>query len=625
MTFEAWYTVGIIGLVSVALMTNRIGVDVAMVGGLTLLLVGDFVMADLLNMGHVLDTAEGIRGFAHPAILMIGALFVVAAGLQETGGMEVIAHRLLGRPKSIRGAQTRLMAPVALMSGFMNNTPIVAMYLPIVGDWAKKLKISPSKLYMPLSFAAILGGKLTLIGTASNIVIFELYTKFIDNEEASTWVAQLGVEAPSPSVQFWGIAALGIPTTIVGIAMILLASRWLLPERKPAQAITLDARKYEVEMLVLPDSPIVGKSIEEAGLRHLSGLYLTEIERRGTVRPAVAPEERLQANDRLAFVGVLESVVDLRKIRGLAPATDQVKKVAAQRTNRTLVEAVVSRNSPLVGRSVRESHFRTKYNAAIIAVHRNGEHVRAKIGDIVLQAGDTLLLETHAGFVSAFRNSDDFYLVSNVEGGRPVRHERAWVALGIMALLVVLLTATSIDKVVAAMFCAMAMIGTRCVSGTIARSAINWQVLIVIGCALGMGESLRQTGGATAIAGGITAVCGQLGLAENPHAMLMVLFLVAALFSQVITNNGAAVLMFPIMMATAEQLNVSPLPFVFSLMVAAGASFMSPVAYQTNLMVYGPGGYRFMDYVRLGTPLTILVCVVAGLIAPLVFPFHPSP
>ena len=484
MTFEAWFTIGTVGLVVASLITGRISVDTAMVGGLTLLFVGDLIW------GGILPIDEGIRGFAHKAIMMIGGLYVVAEGLRETGGMEIVASKLLGRPKSIAGAQLRMMAPVSVMSGFMNNTPVVAIYLPIINTWARTLRISPSKLFMPLSFAAILGGKLTLIGTASNIVTMEQFLEFYDERiqleavgEATGWLTGLGIDPLTPMQQFWGVAALGLPTGILAIGLILIMSRWLLPERRPAASEVVDARQYQVEMEVARDAPIIGKSIEDAGLRHLPGLYLTQIERGEEMIHAVSPDTRLEAGDRLAFTGVLDSVVDLRKIRGLIPATNQVGKVTPGRKARTLVEAVVARRSPLVRRTVRESQFRTKYNAAIIAVHRNGEQIKAKIGDIELRSGDTLLLDTHAGFVSAYRNSADFYLVSQVEDSRPIRHDRAWVALMILAVLIMLLTLPipNVTPVHATFICAGLMIGTRCVTGTVARSAINWQVLLVIG------------------------------------------------------------------------------------------------------------------------------------------------
>jgi di/tricarboxylate transporter len=605
MTPEAWFVVITIALVVATMVTNRIGVDTAMMGGLMVLLVGDVVFG-----GGILDVHQGISGFANPAIFLVGSLFVVAAGLQETGGMEAVATRLLGRPKSEARAQLRMMIPVAGMSAFMNNTPIVAMYLPIVNDWAKKLRLSPSKLYMPLSFAAILGGKCTLIGTASNIVIMGMYVQYVGVADLPESITL------SSSKQFWGVAALGVPTTIVGILTITVLARWLLPARRAATDVSTDARKYHLNMTIEDNSPIIGKSVEDAGLRSLPGLYLTQIQRGEQVLSAVSPQEILKARDQLVFVGILESVIDLRKIRGLVPSARQAEKVAAPRHLRTLVEAVVSRNSPLVGKSVRIAAFRTKYNAAIIAVHRNGEHVAGKIGDIMLQPGDTLLLDTHNGFVGAYRNSDDFYLVSNVEDSRPIRHERSGVALGILALFVGLLT-LNIQPVVVALLCAGLMVLTRCVTGTEARRSVNWQVLLVIGAALGMGASLEQTGASAAIAHTIMEVCDGWG----PHVLLAVLFFISCGFSQLINSNGAAVLMFPITVAAAAEYGLSPEPFVFSLMIAAGSTFISPVAYQTNLMVYGAGGYKFTDYALLGLPLTILVGALTVILAPIIFPF----
>ncbi len=617
MSPEAWFTVATILMVVAALATNRIGVDVAMLGGLTLLLLADVLV------GGILPLNEGIAGFAHPAVLMIGSLFVVAGGLKETGGMEWLAQKMLGRPKTTAGAQLRMMVPVALMSGVMNNTPIVAMYLPIISDWSRKLRISPSKLYMPLSFAAILGGKITLIGTASNIVVMELFIDFIGarlGEESSgaavAWLEPLGVVTLSPRAQFWGIAVVGIPAAIIGIVAIVFFARWLLPERRPATKDVLDSRRYQVEMVVRNDSPVAGRSIEEAGLRHLPGLYLTQIERGEQVMSAVGPDEVLHGGDILSFTGILESVVDLQRIRGLDPATDEVKKVSARRVSRTLVEAVIARTSPLVGSTVRESQFRTRFNAAIIAVHRNGEVVQRKVGDITLQPGDTLLLDTHGEFVAVHRNSDQFHLVSRVDGSRPVGHDRAWIALMILAALVIMLT-MKMPPVVAALVAAGAMVVSRCVTGTIARGSINWQILIVIGSALGMGRAMEHTGAAATLATGLT----DLANGASPFLMLLMIFFIAVVVATLVTPNGAAVLMFPIAMTAAESLGVDPTPFAITLMVAAGTTLLTPVSYQTNLMVYGAGGYRFLDYARLGLPITILTGFVTAGAAPLFFPF----
>lgn len=622
MGLEAWATLAVVGLLVAALASNRMGADTALLAALVvLMLIG------------VLPPDAAIRGFAHPAVIMIAGMFVIACGLGETGAFAAIANRLLGMPRTPTGAQVRLMAPVAVMSAFMNNTPIVAIYLPIVSDWARKLRLSPSHLYMPLSFAAILGGMCTLIGTSTNIMINNLYVGWA-SENAAMLDARFGLAVPGPTKQFWWMAAVGAPIALAGLATVALTARRLLPERRTPLSYDDAARRYTVELMVEPAAGLVGKSIEQAGLRHLPGLYLSEIERDGNVLPAVGPEERLEAHDRLVFVGVLDSVLDLLRIRGLVPATDQVHKVDVPGRQRSVVEAVVSRNSPLVRRSVRESKFRTRYNAAIIAVHRGGEQLKGKIGDIVLQPGDTLLLSTHAGFADAYRNSDHFYLISTLDEAREIRHDRAWVALAILGLVVALLTLpfervfeavglqqTALhEPMVVVWLGATLMVLTRCCTGTLARRSIDWQVLLVVGAAIGLGEAMMRTGAAQGIADAIFAIVRPGG----PYALLLAVAIVTSVFTQLMSNAAAAVLMFPIAVAAALDAGVSPEPFVVTLMVAAAGSFLTPIGYQTNLMVAGPGGYRFADYLRLGLPLTILVAVMATVIAPLAFPFQPG-
>ncbi|MCB1018727.1 MAG: SLC13 family permease [Acidobacteria bacterium] len=600
MPTEAWFCVATLTVAMALLAAGVAATEIVMLGAL---------LAQVL-LG-VVDLPQAAAGFAHPAVLMIAALFVVAAGLTETGATQMIAQSLLGRPTGVAAAQLRLMAPVAALSAFLNNTPIVAMYLPIVNDWARKIRVSPSKLYLPLSFAAILGGRITLIGSSSNLVVMGQYRQL--------WESSPDVPPLSSTAEFWGPAALGLPAAILGIAYILLFSRWLLPERKPAVPTTVDARRYTVQMEVRPDSPIVGKSIEQAGLRHLPGLYLAEIERDGQSLPAPSPGAVLEANDRLSFAGILESVVDLRKIRGLVPATNQVDKISGPESDRALVEAVVAHNSPLVGRTVRASRFRTTYNAAIIAVHRNGGQVKAKVGDIQLRPGDTLLLDTHRGFVDGYRNSDDFYLVSAVQGATHVRHEKAKRALAIFIATVLLLAFSSIPPAVIALTAALAMVVSGCVAAGVARASINLQVIVVIACALGLGAGMRESGAADTIARWLLTAANGMGFGAT--AMLAAIALLTALFAQVLTNNGAAALMFPIAMATAHDLGVSTAPFAFVLLMGCGLNFLTPIGYQTNLMVYGPGGYRFLDFTRIGLPLTLLLAAMGALLAPVFFPF----
>ena len=492
-----------------------------------------------------------------------------------------------------------MMIPVAALSAFMNNTPLVAMMIPAVTEWAKRFKISPSKLLMPLSHAAVLGGVITIIGTSTNLVVNGLL-------KSETDLPPLGLFAQAP---------IGIVVTIIGIAYIALASRWLLPERQPAVSSLTDFKEYSVEMIVDANGVLVDKTIEQAGLRHLSNLYLAEIDRDGQAI-TTSPETLLKANDRLVFVGAVDSVVELNKINGLLPATNQVFKLDAPRIRRTLVEAVVSDSSPMLRKSIRESKFRSVYDAVIIAVARNGERIKEKIGDIILRPGDTLLLETRPSFVEQQRNSKDFYLVSGVENSTPLRHERGLLALFILVTMIVLATFEILPMFQSALLAAGAMLITRCVTTKRARQAIDWPVLISIAASFGLGKALEVTGAAEAIAGVF------INLAQgNALISLAVIYLMTMIFTELLSNNGAAVLIFPIALATANNLGVNFMPFAIAIMIAASCAFATPIGYQTNLMVYGPGGYRFSDFTRMGLPLNLLCMIVSLLMIPLIWKF----
>ncbi len=490
------------------------------------------------------------------------------------------------------------------LSAFLNNTPVVAMFMPVVDEICKKTNISPSKLFMPMAFAATFGGVCTMIGTSTNLVVAGLIDK-----------AQL---PDLPAIEMFDITWVGLPCAAASVVFMLLFSRWLLPDRRPAISLTDDPRQYTVEMLVQPGGPLVGQSVEQAGLRHLPGLYLAEIDRQGSILPAVGPQERLQAGDRLVFVGIIESVVDLQKMRGLIPATDQTFKLDAPRMQRRLIEAVVSDRCPLVGKSIREGRFRSEYNAAVIAVSRSGKRIAARVGDIVLQPGDTLLLEAHQEFVQQRRNSSDFFLVSGVENSAPTRHERAWLALAILAAMVIVAGFEWLDMLTAALLAGLLMILARCCTGSEARQSIDWSVLLVIGASLGIGQALDTSGAAQVVASKL------INLASgHPWLVLVMVYFVTMVFTELVTNNAAAVLVFPIALAAARSLSVSFMPFAITIMIAASGGFATPIGYQTNLMVYGPGGYRFSDYLRLGVPLDLVFMVVTVLVTPLVYPFRP--
>ena len=587
--WQGWLSLALVVLCFVLFVRTRIAPDIITAGALTLLLVTG-----------VLTTEEALAGFSNPGMLTVAVLYVVVTGLTETGAVGWIGQSLLGRPRGEAQAQLRLMAPVAGLSAFLNNTPVVAIFIPAVQDWSKRHRLPLSGLLIPLSYASIAGGTCTLIGTSTNLVVDGLYS------------ARTG----GPGLALFDLAWIGLPVVATVLGFVVLAGRWLLPRRKPAAESFEDVRRYTTEMLVTADSPLAGKSIEAAGLRQLPGLFLVEIDRRGQILPAVSSQELLQAGDRLVFAGVIDSVVDLQQIRGLVPATDQVFKLGGPRQDRCFVEAVLSNKSPLIGRSVRAGRFRAQYNAVIIALSRHGERVPGKIGDMVLAAGDTLLLETRPGFAVQQRNSRDFLVVSQLGDSHPIDHGRAPVAIAIVAAMVASVTVGLLSMLEAALLAAGAMVMTRCTAGRVARRAPDWQVLVVIATSFGIGAALEKTGAAGLLAGSL------IGLAHGmPWLSLALVFVVAALLTALATNNVAAVLTFPLAFEAARLMDVSPLPFVITLMIAASASFATPVGYQTNLMVFNVGGYRFGDFLRIGIPLTLLVGIVTVVLVPLIWPF----
>lgn len=612
--FDILFTLLVLAVVVVSLTCLRVGPEFVLLGGLTLLLVFGIV-----------DTKQALSGFANEGLITVAVLFVVAEGMRQTGGLTGIGHALLGKPKSLRSAQARMMIPSAVMSAFLNNTPVVAMGLPIVNDWAKKFRLSVSHLLLPLSYATILGGLVTLIGTSTTLVVNGL---LIDAqrqaaEEASTADGDRprlhfgNADINKPGLEMFEIAIVGAPVAVVGLGYILLLSRWLLPERKPVMQQLDNPREYTVEMIVDPGSPLVGKTIEAAGLRHLPGVFLAEIDREGHILAAVSRNERLQAQDRLVFVGIVESVVDLQRMPGLKPATDQMFKLEGPRSERSLVEAVVSNSYPFLHQTIREAQFRSHYNAAVLAVARNGQRIQKKIGDIKLEAGDTLLLEAPPGFIELQRNSRDFFLISQIEDSTPPRHERAWISLVILGAMVAVVASGVLSMLKAAMLAAGLMIITRCCKGSEAKRSVDWGVLLTIAGGLGIGEALKASGTDRFLASGLVSLVG-----EHPYSSLAVIYGLTMIFTNIITAKAAAVLFFPIAMATAARLDVNAMPFAIAVMIAAAASFATPVGYQTNLMVYGPGGYRASDYLRLGGPLSLIIWVMTLIIAPLAWPFN---
>lgn len=561
----------------------------------------------------VIKLDDALKGFSNAAILTIAALFVVAAGLQATGAIETLSRLLLGRPQ--QGTPLlRLIGPVAGLSAFMNNTPLVAFFLPIFVHVAKKLRVSPSKLLIPLSYAAVLGGTCTLIGTSTNFVIDGALR-----------------QAKMPGLGMWELGWIGIPVTIVGLVYLATFGQKLLPNRTDLlEYAETHPREYTLELIARPGCALIGKTIRQSGLRDLPGLYVYAIERKGKRHVPVAPDEAIFVNDILCFSGVVGTIVDAQKIRGLEPIdhhtpdlTDAASDVSAKvsqpiavpRSGHQLCEMVISPASPLVGQSVREADFRARYGAPIVAVHRSGEKLQQKIGKIVLQPGDTLLVDAPDNFTRRWRNSRDFILVSGLEDSAPVEHHRAWLALTIFVGVVSGMTAFSEQATLVALIGAALTVLTGCLPARDAHRAIEIPVLLLIASALGVSKALDTSGAAEWFAAHLLSWTQPYGKV----AVLAVIVVMTGLLTELLSNNACAALMGVLALATAKQLGMDPRPLLIAVAVTSSYGFATPIGYQTNLMVLGPGGYRFADYLRVGIPLDLICWTMTIIVIPLVW------
>lgn len=574
--------------VLVTLIFTRFQPDVVMVSA----------MAFLLIVG-ILGPAEAFAGFGNPGIITIAILYVVAAGLKETGAVELIARHLLGHPKTARSAQLRMIAPTGLLSAFMNNTAVVAIFIPAIQGWARRLGIPVSKLLLPLSYAAILGGTCTLIGTSTNLVVDGMLQ------------SSKGIH-----LDLFEVAWLGVPLLLVGGSFLVLFGSRLLPDRGGVSEELEQVREYGVEVEVIATGVLVGRTITEAGLRAMNFGYLTEIVREGRLITAVEPDRVLQGGDRLYFIGAPECASELRRIQGLRPANGNVDKLDIANHQRCLVEAVLGPEFPSLGKTIRESRFRTRFKAVIFSLSREGKRVPGKLGDISFRIGDTLLLEASHDFVEQYRFRRDFLLVSALNDSTPPDFRKAPMALSILAMMVAISASGLLSIVQAGFIAAAVMVATGCITASSARLSIDYPVLIVIGASFALGNAMTLTGASSWL---VEALLGDLNM--SPWHALIIVYVLTVMFTEVITNNAAAILMFPIAMAVAEQLGVSVLPYAIAVMFAASASFITPWGYQTNLMIYGPGRYQFTDYVRIGVPLSLLTGAVSVSLIPLIWGF----
>jgi di/tricarboxylate transporter len=588
-TADAWITLAVVVFTVALLASERVPPAPAMLGAVVVLFVLDVIPAE-----------QAFAGFANEAPIIVAALYVLAGAAEATGAMGVLAT-WLGRDRGERRNLSRLLGVTSLMSAVVNNTTVVAAVAPPIVDWARRQRLSASRYLMPCSFAALLGGLLTAIGTSTNITVSGLLT-----------------DAGMDPIGFFEITRVGLPIAIVGLAVMVLTTSRLLPARTDVFAdVAEDMREFTVEMRVVPGGPLVGKSVEDAGLRHLQGVFLVEIERDGRVIAPVAPDEILEAGDSLVFAGNVDMVLDLQRIRGLASAERHHFDLGAGGREQRFWEAVIGQDSPLAGTTLKRVGFRARYGAAVVAIHRAGERLRAKLGEVQLRPGDVLLVLAGSNFRQQWRGRRDFLMISGLGGTNPNRSSRAWIVYVVGLFVIVFAGLEILPLLKVALIAALAFILLGVLSVSEARAAIDVNVIVLIAASYGLGAAVQSSGLAETIAGGLVSTFDTFGATGT----LLGIFLATTVLTALISNNAAAVLMFPIGLASAARLGVDPRAFVIAIAVAASTDFLTPVGYQTNTMVMGIGGYKFTDFTRVGFPLTITTVLVAVAVIPIFWPF----
>ncbi|MGW8265964.1 MAG: SLC13 family permease [Longimicrobiales bacterium] len=585
MTGEAWLTLATLAATLALLIRGRISPALVIFGAVILLLVAG-----------VVTPAEALSGFSNPAPFTVAALYVVARAVEKTGGLQPLLRALLqggrdagqGTGGGSRWPMVRLLFPVAAASAFLNNTPIVAMVAPQVESWAERRGQNPSQYLMPLSFAAILGGMVTVIGTSTTIV-----------------VSGLLVSEGLPALGMFEIARIGLPLAVTGIVFVFVLAPILLPDRRGSlREFEEEFREYTVNMVVTPGGPLEGKTVEEAGLRHLEGVFLVEVRRAGEIIAPASPQTHLRGGDLLTFAGRSDTVMDLRSTRGLS-SDEEEHALEFNEAGHTYFEVVVGADSPLNGRQ--------EYRAAVLALHRSGERLQAKMGAVVLRPGDTLILLAGVEFKALWRHRRDFLVISHLGGAPFVSSRRAFIVGGILVGIVASAAFGLLPILQGSLLGAFLLVALRIMTPREAVDSVDLSVILLIASAFGLGAAIDRSGLAASVAETVMALAGGLG----PRGALVGVLLTTVLLTEMITNNAAAVLVFPLAMASATSLGLDPRPFAIAIAVGASASFLTPIGYQTNTMVYGPGGYRFGDFARLGLPLTLLVVVLTAWIVPL--------
>ncbi len=603
MSPDALVTLGVLVLAFAALAADLWSPDAVLLAALA-----------AVTASGVVSLETALSGFANSTLMALGSLYVVAAALRDSGALDRATAFVLGEgDRDVRLVLARMCPPVSAYSAFLNNTPVVAMGIPALRRWGRRHGVPASKLLMPLSFAAILGGICTLIGTSTNLVVHGLLQSH-----------------GYPGFGFFELAWIGVPCAVAGLLYVIFVSPFLTPDRTDIRVEEERERALLVELEVTGGAPLAGATVEEARVEGLDGLRLARINRGDTEIAPVPPGEELRAGDRLFYEATGEgapAAPDLTDRPGLRLAAPTPREIDRSGRARELHEVVVKEGSRLVGTPVKRVRFLERFGSAVTGVRRGGRRLAGPVGEVVLRPGDVVMLDTGAGFREAFEGADEFFVTTEAGGEEPEEtlEEPAEVRPGgrdvvvsvaVLAAIVGLVTSGVLHVALAGMLGVIVLVAFDVVDPGQAREAVDWSVLLVIGAALGLAQALEASGLAETVSRGLV----DLTAAHGPRAVLAGVVLSTALLTEIITNNGAVALMFPVVAALAGTQGLEPRALFVSLTVAGSLSLLTPIGYQTNLMVYGPGNYRFTDFFRVGGPLAVVLWIVVIALAPILWP-----
>ena len=596
MTVDAYITIVILIITFGLLLKTKIPPPVVFLGALTLAIT--FRLA---------PEKELLKGFRNSGMLTVGALFMVAAGMYSTGAITMLMDKIIGLPRRLITAQLKMLPPIALGSAFLNNTPLVAMMIPVIQDLARTCRLPAKHLYIPVSFASILGGTCTLIGTSTNLVIGGLVIDAIADGGGLPTMRPINIFDP---------AMVAVPIAIAGIAFLVFFGRWLLPRDLPDDEDQIARRLYRAEFEIQEKSKLIGKLLETTGLTRGPGIELLVLKREDQEFRTFDHLGPLQLGDVMAFAATRDGLLELWKANSLRPHI-RPRPMKTKRHTHHLVKVVIARKNRAAGRFVSELPItNSKYDYKFVAVSRDGQALDMPLREHRIEAGDTVVLEVNDSFFYDATTEEQFELTKSLDGYHVQRTDRAIEAIAITVAMVTVVALGWMNMLNAGLLASGLMLLTGCIDYRKAANSIDWGTLVVIACAIGLESAVTQSGLAENLSTALTSIGG-----ENPYTALTIIFIGCTFMTNIITNNAAAAFMFPIALSTAYQLNVNFMPFAVTLMIANSCAFITPTGYQTNLMIWGPGGYKFSDFVKIGVPMTFLVGVLTILLAPLLFRF----